>query len=152
MWEIEGDNFIFRETVTIEAPLEQVYNTVASFDKYADFLSDVERSEILADGRCFMVVRAGPLRIEVHTKVKYIENQRVEFEMLDGPPIDGASGAWILKPNDMGNTDITFEANLSSGKSGKWLLKTASRYVERKGLALIEAFREQTLASLEGAS
>ena len=147
MWKIDGDKFIFRETTTIDASPDQVYKTVASFDRYAEFLSDIEKSELLDDGQCFMIVRAGPLRIEVWTKVHYIENQRVDFDMVKGPPIDSASGSWILSPNDSGGTDITFEAKITSGISGKWLLRTASKYVERKGMALIETFRKQTLAS-----
>jgi ribosome-associated toxin RatA of RatAB toxin-antitoxin module len=149
MWEIQGEKFIFSETVTIDAPVEQVYKTVAAFDHYADFLSDVEKSQILDDGRCSMVVRAGPLRVDVVTSVDYYENERVDFEMLEGPPIDGASGSWILNPNDAGGTDITFEASFTSGKSGNWLLKTASKYVERKGLALIEAFKTQTMENMQ---
>ena len=147
MWKIDGDKFIFRETTTIDASPDQVYKTVASFDRYAEFLLDIEKSELLDDGKCFMIVRAGPLRVEVWTEVHYTENQRVDFEMVKGPPIDGASGSWILSPNDSGGTDITFEANITSGKSGKWLLKTASKYVERKGMALIDSFRKQTFAS-----
>ena len=148
MWKIEEDKFIFSETALIDAPIDQVYKTVASFDQYADFLTDIEKSEVLDDGRCYMVARAGPLRVEAWTEVSYTENQRVDFDLVEGPPIDGASGSWILAPNDSGGTNITFEASFTSGKSGKWLLKTASKYVERKGLALIEAFRKQTLANM----
>lgn len=143
MWKIDGEKFEFTESIVIDATPSEVYKVVSSFDRYADFLSDIERAEYLEDGRCSMVVRAGPLRVEVITEVEYLDNQRVDFLMVEGPPIEGASGSWILKPIETSGTEVTFQASLKSGKSGKWLLKTASKYVERKGMALIEAFKSQ---------
>ena len=144
MWKIEGDEFQYENTVTIDAPVEVVYRTVSRVDDYDLFLSDVAVAEMEGDSICHMVVRAGPLRIGVRTRVTYTENKKVDFVMVEGPPVERLGGSWetVARP-DGGGTDVTFRANIKAGRAGKWLLQTASRYVERKATSLIEAFRVQ---------
>jgi ribosome-associated toxin RatA of RatAB toxin-antitoxin module len=145
MWEIKGDEFNFSETVDINAPLSIVYETAARVDRYDRFLTDVATAKMQSEGVCHMIVRAGPLRVDFTTKVTLEENKRIDFVMIDGPPLKRLAGTWILAPNTNGGTSVTFKVNIKAGRAGKWLLKTASRYMERKGAALVEAFRQQIL-------
>jgi ribosome-associated toxin RatA of RatAB toxin-antitoxin module len=145
MWEIKGDEFNFSETVDINAPTSIVYETAARVDRYDRFLTDVANARMQSEDICHMIVRAGPLRIDVSTKVTFEENKRIDFVMIDGPPLKRLAGTWIVTPKTNGGTSVTFKVNIKAGRAGKWLLKTASRYMERKGAALIEAFRQQIL-------
>lgn len=145
MWEIKGDRFNFSETVHINASISTVYETAARVDKYDRFLTDVVTARMESEGVCHMIVRAGPLRINVSTKVTLDKNKRIDFVMIDGPPLKRLAGKWIVAPATNGGTSVTFKVEIEAGRAGKWLLKTASRYMERKGAALIEAFRQQIL-------
>jgi ribosome-associated toxin RatA of RatAB toxin-antitoxin module len=143
MWSIEGDEFKYEETVVIDAPLSAVYKIVSDVDRYDEFLTDVATAEMEGADICHMVVRAGPLRVGVRTRVTYVENERVDFVMTEGPPVQHLGGSWEVRPRADGGTDVTFKGNIKAGRAGAWLLKTASRYVERKALSLIAAFRDQ---------
>jgi ribosome-associated toxin RatA of RatAB toxin-antitoxin module len=145
MWEIKGDEFNFSETADINAPVSIVYETAAGVDKYDRFLTDVITAKMESEDICRMIVRAGPLRVDVATKVTYEKNSGIDFVMVDGPPLKRLAGTWIVAPNMDGSTNVTFKVNIKAGRAGKWLLKTASRYMERKGAALVEAFRQQIL-------
>ena len=145
MWEIQGDEFKFSKSVDIEAPVPIVYETAARVDRYDRFLTDVATARMDDNNVCRMVVRAGPLRVDVSTKVTLEQNKRIDFVMIDGPPLKRLAGTWIVEPGAAGVTKVTFKVNIIAGRAGKWLLKTASRYMERKGAALIDAFRNQIL-------
>ena len=152
MWKIEGDEFTFEETVPMDVPLPIVYKTVARVDDYDVFLTDVATAEMETDEICHMVVRAGPLRVDVRTRVNYVENERVDFVMTEGPPVEGLGGSWEVSERDDGGTDVTFKAYIRAGRAGKWLLKAASRYVERKAMNLMDTFRQQVLKEQEKAA
>ena len=145
MRKIKGDEFNFAKTVVIEAPISIVYETAARVDRYDRFLTDVATARMEGEDVCHMIVRAGPLRVNVSTKVTLEENKRIDFVMIDGPPLKRLAGTWIVEPAAEGGTEVTFKMNIVAGRAGKWLLTTASRYMERKGAALIEAFRQQIL-------
>jgi len=145
MLKFNGDEFNFSKTVDISAPLSIVYETAARVDRYDRFLTDVATAKMQNKDVCQMIVRAGPLRVDVTTKVTLEENKRIDFVMIDGPPLKRLAGTWIVAPNMSGGTSVTFKVNIQAGRAGNWLLKTASRYMERKGAALIEAFQQQIL-------
>lgn len=145
MWKIEGDEFNYSKTVDINAPVSIVYETAARVDRYDRFLTDVATAKMRSEDVCDMIVRAGPLRINFVTKVTLEKNKRIDFVMIDGPPLKRLAGTWIVAPNKTGGTSVNFKVNIQAGRAGKWLLKTAARYMERKGEALIEAFRQQIL-------
>jgi len=143
MWSIEGDEFKYEETVSIDAPVPVVYKIVSGVDHYDEFLTDVATAEMESPEICHMVVRAGPLRVGVRTRVTYVENDRVDFVMIEGPPVQHLGGSWEVRARQDGGTDVTFKGNIKAGRAGAWLLKTASRYVERKAMSLIDAFAER---------
>jgi len=149
MWKIEGDEFIYKETVTIDAPLPVVYKTVANVAEYSTFLADIERVELEPGNICRLIIRVGPLRVEGRTKATYIDNERVDFVMVEGPHIDELKGSWELLELEDGTTSITFNAFFKAGKAGNWILKTASRYVEKKALSIIDAFRERIYLEMQ---
>jgi len=142
MWTIVGDEFRYEETVGVDAPLSITYRTVANVDDYDVFLTDVVSAEMENEEICHMVVQAGPLRVEVRTKVTYVENERVEFVMVEGPPVERLNGSWEVSEREDGGTNVTFKAYIKAGKAGNYLLKMASRYIERKALNLIDVFRQ----------
>jgi ribosome-associated toxin RatA of RatAB toxin-antitoxin module len=144
MFRMTNDEFVYTETAKINAPLSLVYETIAGVTNYGKFLTDVALSEMESGDVCHMVLRAGPLRVSTRTKVTYEENKRIDFVMLEGPPLEHLSGSWQLEESDFG-TSVTFEGKIKAGRAGNWLLKMASRYVERKSAALIDAFRQQVL-------
>lgn len=148
MWTIEGDEFKYKQTVDVDAPVPVIYQIIANVDKYDSFLTDVALAQMESPDVCYMIVRAGPLRMKVRTKVSLEKDKRIEFVMIEGPMLDRVDGRWDIKPTENG-ASVTFQASIKAGRAGKWLLKMASRYVERKGLALIEAFRQQVLKERE---
>ena len=147
MLTMRDDEFIYTETTHIDAPLSLVYETIAGVANYDKFLTDVALAEMENNDVCHMIVRAGPLRVSARTKVTYEENKRIDFVMLEGPPLEHLSGSWLLEANGSG-TSVTFEGKIKAGRAGNWLLKMASRYVERKSTALIDAFRQEVLKEL----
>jgi len=151
MWTIEGDEFKYQETVAIDLPLPVVYRTVSRVDDYDVFLTDVALAEMETGDICHMVVRAGPLRVNVRTRVTYQENERIDFVMVEGPPVQALGGSWEVKARPDGGTDATFSAYIKAGRAGSWLLKTASKYVERKAQQLIDTFRQQAVKEYEQA-
>ena len=148
MLTMRDDEFIYTETTHIDAPLSLVYETIAGVANYDKFLTDVALAEMESGDVCHMVVRAGPLRVSARTKVTYEENKRIDFVMVEGPPLEHLSGSWLLEANGSG-TSVTFEGKIKAGRAGNWLLRMASRYVERKSTALIDAFRLQVLKELK---
>jgi ribosome-associated toxin RatA of RatAB toxin-antitoxin module len=148
MFTMKNDEFLYTEIAQIDAPLSLVYETIAGVANYDKFLTDVALAEMENKDVCHMIVRAGPLRVSARTKVTYEENKRIDFVMLEGPPLEHLSGSWLLEANGSG-TSVTFEGKIKAGRAGNWLLKMASRYVERKSVALIDAFRQQVLKELK---
>jgi ribosome-associated toxin RatA of RatAB toxin-antitoxin module len=149
MWEIKEDEFNFSETVDINVPPSIVYETAARVDRYDRFLTDVATARMESEGICKMILRAGPLRVNLVTKVTVEENKRIDFAMIEGPPVKLLAGAWIIVPNSEGGTNVTLKVTIKAGRAGKWLLKTLSRYMERKTAALIEAFQQQAMRQPE---
>ena len=148
MLTMRNDEFLYTETAQIDAPLSLVYETIAGVANYDKFLTDVALAEMENGDVCHMIVRAGPLRVSARTKVTYEKNKRIDFVMLEGLPLEHLSGSWLLEANGSG-TSVTFEGKIKAGRAGNWLLKMASRYVERKSAALIDAFRQQVLKELK---
>ena len=148
MFTMRNDELLYTETAQIDAPLSLVYETIAGVTNYDKFLTDVALAEMENEDVCHMIVRAGPLRVSARTKVTYEENKRINFVMLEGPPLEHLSGSWLLEANGSG-TSVTFEGKIKAGRAGNWLLKMASRYVERKSAALIDAFRQQVVKELQ---
>ena len=144
MWTINGDEFNYEETVAIEVPVSLVYEAIADVDKYDEFITDVVLSEMESETICRMIVRAGPLRVNVRSRVSLTINKEIEFEMIDGPPLELLRGKWTIVKAGEGS-EVTFSATIKAGRAGKWLLKAASRYVERKGAVLINTFHKQIL-------
>jgi ribosome-associated toxin RatA of RatAB toxin-antitoxin module len=145
MWKLDNDEFLYEETVPISAPLPLVYQTVASVEKYEEFLTDVILSEKEGTSGCHMIIRAGPLRVEVRTRVEYVENQKVVFTLVEGPPLELLAGAWEVSPNSESGTDVTFRVNIKAGRAGNWFLNAAAKYVDHMGMTLIDSFKERIL-------
>jgi len=126
MWEIKGDEFNFSETVNIAAPVSIVYETAARVGRYDRFLTDVATARMEGEDVCHMIVRAGPLRINVSTKVTLERNKRIDFVMIDGPPLNRLAGTWIVAPAAEGGTSVTFRVNIIAGRavSGKNLWRS----------------------------
>ena len=74
---------------------------------------------------------------------KYIKNEIIEFEMIEGPPMERVQGSWKVSLSEDGYTDVTFKVYVKAGKAGIWLLRTASRYLEHKAAGLINIFQQQ---------
>lgn len=147
MWHIENDEFHYEETVIVAAPRSTVYEIVAGIDGYDEFISDVVLAESEPGGRCHLIIRAGPLRVDVRTAVEYDPERQVTFRMVEGPPVEELDGSWSLQDTVDGSTKATFRVHIKAGRAGNWLLKTAGKYVERKGAELIGAFTARALES-----
>ncbi len=119
MWKIEGDEFNYSKTVDINAPVSIVYETASRVDRYDRFLTDVATAKMQSEDVCNMIVRAGPLRINFTTKVTLEENKRIDFVMIDGPPLKRLAGTWIVAPNTTGGTSVNFKVNIQAGRAGK---------------------------------
>ncbi len=148
MWKIEGDEFEYKNTIEFTGSIQAIYNIISAVEGYSDFLTDVAVAKMEADNICHMIYRVGPLRVLVRSKFILEENKGVHFEMIEGPMIECMRGSWHIEPTKDGAL-VTFETYIKAGRAGKYLLKTASRYLKRKNDILIEAFRQQIIKNQE---
>lgn len=94
-------------SLTINAPIETVYQIWANFETFPHFMQNIERVTKTGDGLSHWVMR-GPLGTQLSWDARTTrldENERVAWNSLDGGDIK-TSGQVIFHENSDGSTEI----------------------------------------------
>lgn len=107
------------ETLTVEADVETVYDTVADFEAYPEWLDEFKEAEILEtfdDGWAKTVrFRLGAAGISLPMVLAYTyTDTRVDWSLVEGDMLTRNDGAYVLADNGDGTTDVTYELAVDS--------------------------------------
>lgn len=101
--------------VTFKAPIEKVFQAITSYEDYPNFVEGVSDVEILHRDDNGAKVQYS---INMIKKLKYILNMthqkphKIEWELDSGDLFKVNEGAWELKDNGDGTTDVTYRVAL----------------------------------------
>jgi len=73
MWQVEDNKFDFSISQTIEAPRDIVYQVLANFEAYPDFINDIASASRTGRDAYQMVVKAAILTIPALVRVTEIQ-------------------------------------------------------------------------------
>ena len=97
-------------TILIDVPVERFYALIVDFDRYPEFLNDVDKTAIVhsTDNQwdvkfTVQVIR----RVEYILRLTGVENQSLKWELASGQLFKTNTGAWVLEEED-GKTRATY--------------------------------------------
>ncbi len=96
-----------QKTITIQAPVEEVYNFWANFENFPRFMTHINEVRHLGEGRSHWVA-AGPAGTEVSWDAELTvcePNQRLAWRSMPGSMI-GNAGMIHFSPNPDGSTRV----------------------------------------------
>ena len=143
---VGGGVFRIHDALTVRAPLAVAFAVVADFERYPEFINDVvsARSD---GGECRMVLRVGPMRIPVRTRVEAVPERSVRFVLVEGP-IARLDGWWRLTSAE-DTVTIALEAEVDAGGLGAWMGRLAGQFADRHLQKVKLAFRDRIAALAE---
>lgn len=106
------------KTITIDAPVEKVFETITAYETYPQFLSEVK--ELKTSNRTGN-------QVDVHYKVEVMKSIRYTLRMKEEPPrkvswslVEGEfmkenHGSWTLEPEGEGKTKATYSIEMKLG-------------------------------------
>ncbi len=105
-------------TITIDAPIEKVFETITTYEQYPQFLSEVK--ELKTSNRSGNQVDVH-YKVEVMKTIKYTLRMkeeapsRVTWSLVDGEFMKGNQGSWELSPEGEGKTKATYSIEMKLG-------------------------------------
>ncbi len=106
------------KTITIDAPLEKVFQTITSYDQYPQFLSEVK--ELKTTNRAGSQVDVH-YKVEVMKTIKYTLRMkeeaptRVSWSLVEGEFMKENQGSWQLEAAGEGKTKATYSIEMKLG-------------------------------------
>jgi ribosome-associated toxin RatA of RatAB toxin-antitoxin module len=150
MWQVEDNKFDFSISQTIDAPRPIVYQVLANFEAYPDFISDVASATRTGRDTYQMVVKAAILTIPARVRVTEIPDREVGFELVEGP-VEVLLGKWQVDDGEKpGQTKVTLSVHMEATQRSEWLLRMAGKFVQSKTGKLVEAFQHRVEAVHRG--
>jgi ribosome-associated toxin RatA of RatAB toxin-antitoxin module len=135
--------------LTIDAPRPLVYDVVADFVRYPEFITDVVAARLDGD-LCTMTLRIGPMTVPLKTRVERVDGERVQFTLVDGP-IQRLVGRWMFA-DEGPRTAVAFSAEVQPGALGAWMRRMVGRVAERHVQKVEAAFRGRIAALARAAA
>ena len=132
------------KTVTIDAPVEKVFEVISAYDQYPQFLSEVK--ELRTSNR-------QGNKVDVHYKVEVMKTIRYTLRMNEEPPrkvswsfVEGDfmkdnQGSWTLEPEGDGKTKATYSIEMKLGALVPGSIVKA--LVETSLPKMLEAFKKR---------
>jgi len=133
------------ETVVIKAGIERILEAIMDFESYPDWMSGVEKIEILErDGEergshVKYTVDAVMIKINYVLEYSYGDN-RVDISYVEGD-LEDVNASYTLEPLDDGRTEVTYDFDVSyslpkalRGPVVKGLLKQVDKRVMKSAL------------------
>ena len=104
-------------SVTINVPPEKLFDVIADYEKYPEFLPEVKKVKVDAgQGSIKEVTYTVDIKAKViNYTLKHTAERpgKVSWTMIKGEMMKGNDGTWILKPGAQpGTTDATYSIDL----------------------------------------
>ncbi len=105
-------------TIVINAPPEKVFDVIANFDRYGEFLPEVKR--------VWTSERKGN-EVKVHYEVNVVKTirytlhfkeerpKRLSWSFVEGEVMKDNKGSWVLEPEGEGRTRATYSVEMALG-------------------------------------
>ncbi|WP_223645582.1 type II toxin-antitoxin system RatA family toxin [Corallococcus sp. EGB] len=105
-------------TITINAPVEKVFDIITNYDRYPEFLPEVKK---ITTGK-----RQGNT-VEVHYEVDVVKRirysirvteerpKRMSWTFIEGEVMKDNKGSWTLEPEGEGKTRATYNVEMALG-------------------------------------
>ncbi|MBD65574.1 MAG: cyclase [Halobacteriovoraceae bacterium] len=116
-----------KRSVTMDAPVENVYKVITDYESYADFMEGVSKVEVVERDGNKLVAR---YHINMIKKLTYTlnlvetENKEVSWSFNEGDLFSVNQGSWLLTDNGDGTTlvDYTVEVDLKKKMIGSGMI------------------------------
>ncbi|MHA7630363.1 type II toxin-antitoxin system RatA family toxin [Corallococcus sp. M7] len=105
-------------TITINAPVEKVFDIITNYDRYAEFLPEVKKvSTSQRQGNTVQV----HYEVDVVKRIKYTirvteeRPKRMSWTFVEGEVMKDNKGSWTLEPEGEGKTRATYNVEMALG-------------------------------------
>lgn len=105
-------------TITINAPVEKVFDIITQYDRYAEFLPEVKKvSTSQRQGNTVQVHYEVDVvkRIRYTIKVTEERPKRMSWTFVEGEVMKDNKGSWTLEPEGEGKTRATYNVEMALG-------------------------------------
>jgi len=133
-----------QRSIVIDVPADKLYEVIADFGKYAEFLPEVKKTEVKADGAAQLVTYTIDIKA---TKIAYTlkhtgtKPAKLHWTLIKGDMMKANDGTWTLKTLPDGRTEAVYEIEL---KLGALVPSFMEKALAEQGLpALLENFKKR---------
>jgi ribosome-associated toxin RatA of RatAB toxin-antitoxin module len=105
-------------TITINAPVEKVFDVVTNYERYSDFLPEVKKvSTSKRQGNSVEV----HYEVDVVKRIRYTirvteeRPRRMSWTFVEGEVMKDNKGSWLLEPEGEGKTRATYTVEMALG-------------------------------------
>jgi uncharacterized membrane protein len=151
-----GDTVRVRKTLSVDAPVEQVFRLWSHPELFPRFLTHVDRVEPTGDGRYHWVATGpGGIKVDWDAEVTEIEpNRRLAWRSLEGSKVD-THGMVDLTPEEGGGTRIHVDMSYGPpagliGHSIAWLTRQDPRTAMNEDLIRMKSLLEDGRTTVQG--
>jgi coenzyme Q-binding protein COQ10 len=105
-------------TITINAPIEKVFDVITDYDRYAEFLSEVKKvSTSQRQGNTVQVHYEVDVVKTIRYTIKVTEERpkRMSWTFVNGEVMKDNKGSWTLEPEGEGKTRATYNVEMALG-------------------------------------
>ncbi|RYZ40059.1 MAG: SRPBCC family protein [Myxococcaceae bacterium] len=105
-------------TITINAPVEKVFDIITDYDRYAEFLSEVKKvSTSQRQGNTVQVHYEVDVVKTIRYTIKVTEERpkRMSWTFVNGEVMKDNKGSWTLEPEGEGKTRATYNVEMALG-------------------------------------
>ncbi|CAM4475147.1 SRPBCC family protein [Corallococcus exiguus] len=134
-------------TITINAPVEKVFDIITNYDRYAEFLPEVKKvSTSQRQGNTVQV----HYEVDVVKRIRYTirvteeRPKRMSWTFVEGEVMKDNKGSWTLEPEGEGKTRATYNVEMALGALiPKAIINTLT---ETQLPKMLEAFKRRSEA------
>ncbi|MBZ4333344.1 SRPBCC family protein [Corallococcus interemptor] len=105
-------------TITINAPVEKVFDVITNYDRYGEFLPEVKKiSTSQRQGNTVQV----HYEVDVVKRIRYTirvteeRPKRMSWTFVEGEVMKDNKGSWTLEPEGEGKTRATYNVEMALG-------------------------------------
>jgi len=122
------------ESVAIKAPIERVFEVVSDFERYPDFLDEMEDVRVVKRTKksvqvAFTAKLVAPIKYTLDMKLS--APSAIEWSLVEGDFMEGNDGSWQLTSLEPNLTDATFSVDI---RFPFWVPKSMGEGTLKSGL------------------
>jgi coenzyme Q-binding protein COQ10 len=105
-------------TITINAPIEKVFDVITNYDRYAEFLKEVKKVTTLErTGNTAKVQYEVDVVKTIRYTIRVTEERpkRMSWTFVEGEVMKDNKGSWTLEPEGEGKTRATYNVEMALG-------------------------------------